>query len=96
MAREPMIYRRIGAALELARWREQEVRAIYLDEADRLELDLVASKKNGCPSHQLSFDDVAICVREFDGQPVKAGSKSRVYGSKGTHVPIPKRLSHRV
>lgn len=94
---EPLIHRRIRAALECARWRKLPVRSIYLDEADWAELDRVASKRHGsCPVVRLSFDDHPIACVDFDGQKVKPGTSSRVYLKTGVAIAVPKRLSKRV
>jgi hypothetical protein len=90
---EPLIHRRIRAALERVRWRKGEVRAIYLDEADRLALDKAASKKWGGPVHRLSFDDLPITRFDFDGHLIKPGCRSAIYlRGSGEEIAIAKKL----
>lgn len=84
---EPLIHRRIRAALECARFRRSPVRAIYLDPDDEAELNAVATKAWGsCPVIRLSFDD----------HPLQFGEASKVYLKSGEAIAVPKRLSKRV
>ena len=95
--REPAIYRRIRAALEKSRsYATPTVRAIYLDPADREELDAARSKETKRQVSVLGVDGVPITTVDFDGHPVKAGTTSRIFLKHGASVAVPKRLSAKV
>lgn len=97
MAKEPVIYRRIRAALEKSRsFSDPTVRAIYLDEEDQAELDAARSKETGRKSSVLGVDGVPIVTVDFDGHPIKPGITSRVWLNHGVSVNVPKRLSAKV
>ena len=80
------IIERIEAALEKARVRELEIRAVYLSEADWRDYDRARSRRYGsrvsCHSHR--------------GIPIRPGKASVIYSSHGVGIAVPKRLSHRV
>jgi hypothetical protein len=94
VSQEPLIFRRISAAMEKVRWRQGQVRAIYLDAADRKALDAAASKVHGSTVHCLGYGGLDITSHDFDGQAIRPGKRSAIYlKGSGEEIAIPKRLS---
>lgn len=77
---------RIDAALEKMRADQMEVRAIYLTEAERDQLDRILSKEYG--SKLYTF--------QYRGHDLRTGQRSAIYSKHGVEVAIPKKLSRRV
>jgi hypothetical protein len=86
------IIERIDAALQKASFRQMEVRAIYLDDADD-----AAFVKAVTRYWRKELKSKAIFwPTEYRGHHVRKGSKSRIYSTHGVEIAIPKRLSPRV
>lgn len=77
---------RIDCALERIAFRQMDVRAIYLTEAERAELDRLASTDWGSPVHTF----------QYRGHQVRTGKASIIYSTHGVATAIPKRLSAKV
>jgi hypothetical protein len=93
VARESVIERRIRAGLAAAARKGVEIRAIYLNPADRSALDRLATRRwgSGAKVHRLSFDDHPIIGDrcEFDGHEVRSGNRSLIYDRHGCSITIP-------
>lgn len=96
---------RIDCALEKMRARGMQVRAIYLTDVDRKELDRWATRRwretgSKASAYALSFKDHPIvsrklAVEHFRDHEVRDGATSRVYSTHGVNVCVPARLSPR-
>ena len=80
------IIERIDAALEKAAFRQLEIRAIYLTEADHNWLDRALSRRHGVKGSFLAYRD----------HQIRRGKSSVIYSTHGVGVAIPKKLSARV
>lgn len=93
------IIARIESALEKARWRELELRGLYLDDEDYADFayaeTLRYQEETGSSAMlwPLSFDHVLILNDK--SIPVKGATKSAIYATSGEAITIPKRLSPR-
>jgi hypothetical protein len=83
---------RIDAALQKMAFRQMEVRAIYLDEAD----DAAFVKAFTRYWRKELKSDATFWPTEYRGHHLRKGGKSRIYSTHGVEVAIPKRLSARV
>jgi hypothetical protein len=90
----------IDVALEKARWRNLELRGIYLDPADYAAFALFETKRwqretgSSATVVPLSYRNVLIIGGK--ALPVKEAKCSAVYATSGEAIYIPKRLSPRV
>jgi len=88
---DPMIVQRLDAALEKVAFRKMDVRAIYLDSADREALTRWWTRKW---RKQLGSKAEFIPLAYRD-HPVRSGNNSIIYSTHGVGVTVPKRLSSR-
>lgn len=82
---EPSIITRIEAALEKARWRALEIRAIYLTKEDHDDLDAASS-----------WEGFKVSVLTYKDHQIRRGERSCVYFVGGDKVVIGKRVSPRL
>ena len=93
------IYDRIDAALEKARWRQLELRGIYLDEEDYFAFAKAETirwrKASGSKArvYPMSYENVLIIGGKALVSPAK---HSAVYAKSGEAIYIPKRLNVKV
>lgn len=86
-----VIFQRIDLALEKMRFRQMEVRAIYLDEEDRDEFDRANTRM-----WQAKLGSKAkFFATTYREHPLRNGEKSRIYSTHGVETVIRKRLPKR-
>lgn len=82
----PGIIARLDVALQKMSFRQMEVRAIYLTEADQKLFNRAMSKRHGMKLSCLAYQD----------HQIRRGEKSIIYSTHGVGVAVPKRISSRV